>query len=516
MKARDTSSSLLRSGSRRPWVKACRRSVSVFGADEYQNPKSLRPFAHSGISLSTSQPSIRLIYVLPKLSDDGYLQCNIFHGFLNDDCVCLSYVWNFPPRPNPHVLKERIISMNGLLYPVRENLCDFLCMARHNGTRNSDDPRRFNLSVPIWIDALCIDQSNLIEKNHQVTQMGTIYLRASALHDWFGKADPENLGSLRTLELTGSHRLYSTTIQDRVWILMDDLTSLPEYKEPPLWDTETGVYIHRDPVFTSARERKIIDVLERPRVCDWIVSICCNVYWQRAWVVQEITLGKQRTFWFHTEPVDSGSIFRVYQLLQSMRTFRYGIKLVEDGARFVDFRPFRLPPTRGNELLDLMDGYTRQQCFDLRDRVYSLLSLSATQTRIEVDYSVDIVIVTYRVIKNHPGPLCLRHVSAAIEALDIRTDVPDSEHSFNVLNGPWVEFDVYYEPGYLPYTDCAALNEIGQILLSHGPENTPQRFLSTFAVTRSYCCITREGSTRHYVIRISLETRADFVAWYVI
>jgi hypothetical protein len=33
----------------------------------------------------------------------------------------------------------------------------------------------------LWVDAVCIDQANVKERNHQVAQMGTIYANASSL-----------------------------------------------------------------------------------------------------------------------------------------------------------------------------------------------------------------------------------------------------------------------------------------------------------------------------------------------
>lgn len=37
-----------------------------------------------------------------------------------------------------------------------------------------------------WIDAICLDQSNSIERNHQVSQMHNIYLEADTVLTWFG------------------------------------------------------------------------------------------------------------------------------------------------------------------------------------------------------------------------------------------------------------------------------------------------------------------------------------------
>lgn len=41
----------------------------------------------------------------------------------------------------------------------------------------------------LWIDALCIDQSNIAERNHQVGLMGEIYKKADHVLIWLGLGD---------------------------------------------------------------------------------------------------------------------------------------------------------------------------------------------------------------------------------------------------------------------------------------------------------------------------------------
>ena len=41
-------------------------------------------------------------------------------------------------------------------------------------------------SSKMFIDALCIDQSDIAERNHQVRQMGDVYRAAKAVVAWLG------------------------------------------------------------------------------------------------------------------------------------------------------------------------------------------------------------------------------------------------------------------------------------------------------------------------------------------
>ncbi|KAH8699364.1 heterokaryon incompatibility protein-domain-containing protein, partial [Phaeosphaeriaceae sp. PMI808] len=83
----------------------------------------------------------------------------------------LSYVWGTSLSP----LQARV---NGLGMWITENLD---CALRH---------LRFRTGIrTIWIDALCINQRNLAERNQQVRMMGSIYAMAHRVVIWLG---PEN------------------------------------------------------------------------------------------------------------------------------------------------------------------------------------------------------------------------------------------------------------------------------------------------------------------------------------
>jgi hypothetical protein len=46
--------------------------------------------------------------------------------------------------------------------------------------------------LSLWVDALRIDQDNVLERNHQVKKMATISQKASRVHVWLGRPDAEN------------------------------------------------------------------------------------------------------------------------------------------------------------------------------------------------------------------------------------------------------------------------------------------------------------------------------------
>ena len=134
-------------------------------------------FKHQPLDLS--KPTIRLVHLLPLPSPNGHIQCSISHATIGSTYTCLSYCWG---DPNPSCL----IEIDDKAFAIGHNLFDFLAAARR--TAACDDSLA---TGPYWIDALCIDQSNVSERNHQVRQMGTIYAQAVQVHVWLGPALPD-------------------------------------------------------------------------------------------------------------------------------------------------------------------------------------------------------------------------------------------------------------------------------------------------------------------------------------
>lgn len=124
--------------------------------------------------LDLSIDSIRLLVLLPgKLGDE--IECELVHRTFasKPKYEALSYTWGDPSN-------QKSICLNGSKFKVRVNLSNALTHIR------SEHERRF-----LWVDAICIDQSNLEERNCQVTLMAFIYTRAQVVLVWLGI--PKNL-----------------------------------------------------------------------------------------------------------------------------------------------------------------------------------------------------------------------------------------------------------------------------------------------------------------------------------
>lgn len=124
-----------------------------------------RPFKHQ--PLDNPHTSIRLLKIHPGSGET--VQCGLTQGALGDrPYQCLSYTWA-PDKPRHQIL------VNGGSYQVGDNLWRFLQAARSAGVAN-----------PLWIDAICINQVDTREKNHQVNRMKEIYSGSERTLIWLG------------------------------------------------------------------------------------------------------------------------------------------------------------------------------------------------------------------------------------------------------------------------------------------------------------------------------------------
>ncbi|KAH7077460.1 heterokaryon incompatibility protein-domain-containing protein [Paraphoma chrysanthemicola] len=127
-------------------------------------------FKHRPLDLDPSTHSIRLIRIHATEDDNKPINCDIKAATINDEYICLSYVWGEPSRAH-------WVLVDGKQLYIRQNLRDFLATAR-----KMEEFR----DTWIWIDAICIDQGNLRERGHQVQQMGRIFSNATRVVAWLG------------------------------------------------------------------------------------------------------------------------------------------------------------------------------------------------------------------------------------------------------------------------------------------------------------------------------------------
>lgn len=199
-----------------------------------------------------SQPTNIRLVTLEKGSDDEPIQCQLTDVEFTQNTFyeAVSYEWG--PRD-----RDKLIYLNGVPYMIRKNLYDALVHIR-----------RSRWDRHLWIDALCINQNDISEKNCQLQMMGPIYSQAWDTLVWLGLARDDS-------DLAISHL------------------------------NRIGLYGRGAALTLLGNEDKPYEKEMRA-----IVALCNRTYWQRIWVVQEVRLASQLTFYCGNKTIP-GEIFYV-------------------------------------------------------------------------------------------------------------------------------------------------------------------------------------------------------------
>ncbi|EFQ92328.1 hypothetical protein P3342_004475 [Pyrenophora teres f. teres] len=114
--------------------------------------------------LDATEQQIRLIRLL-EVSGSPIHTCEISSFGLNEvpPYVALSYTWDDEAAP------KGLVSLSGCPIATGQALCDFFDHIQASDIETLD--------LWLWIDQLCIDQANVLEKNHQIPLMSAIYSR---------------------------------------------------------------------------------------------------------------------------------------------------------------------------------------------------------------------------------------------------------------------------------------------------------------------------------------------------
>lgn len=219
------------------------------------------------------QGSIRLVKVHTCLSSTGRIRCSIrqvsSHDLDRRRYHCLSYTWG-------SAKEYHLISLNGLGFAVRSNLWRFLNAARSvygSGIGGDDDDDEDDDGPEFWIDALCIDQTNVDEVNHQIGLMNQIYSNAVDVIVWLGKGDVGRWSAFEFLiERVEVGRKGATCAKKK----QSSLSLLP------LGLGSTG---------RTGPSRG--DWPEDESVVQSLVDLCEDPYWGRTWIIQEVMLAKR-------------------------------------------------------------------------------------------------------------------------------------------------------------------------------------------------------------------------------
>lgn len=135
-------------------------------------------------ALDRSRKQIRLLNVLPG-SGENPVRAKVAYEFLAEDQIdpyeTVSYTWGDPKLRGEVEIDGSVIDVPA------SSAATLRCM------RRPDTCRR------VWIDAVCINQADIPERNSQVAMMGEIYRRSSHNLVYLGEEDASTQSAIASL-----------------------------------------------------------------------------------------------------------------------------------------------------------------------------------------------------------------------------------------------------------------------------------------------------------------------------
>ncbi|KID60580.1 Heterokaryon incompatibility, partial [Metarhizium hybridum] len=302
--------------------------------------------------------TFRILDVHPGQRDDP-LRCTLRHVRQDEGSQCkyagLSYAWG-----DPSVTSD--IMVNDARHTITRNLEIAL-----RGLRDS------SATLTLWVDAICINQMYIPEKNDQVRHMQTIYANADKVILWLGEASSESDRAIIFLK--------------HVCARLEQAGIVPEESLDP------QRYVEKDFL------RGLGDYLEPAFDEDWeaVAQLFMRPWWTRAWIVQELVAARTAEFRCGSTtiswPVLALSISLLAHCKMPITQFPHPLRVscARDRAWSMLYIKHDFAVKGSVDFLRLLD-HRRRNCADLRDKIYSLLGMTNefTRARLRPDYSAPV------------------------------------------------------------------------------------------------------------------------------
>lgn len=226
-----------------------------------------------------SDNHIRLVTIFPDQSGPIRANLNVEDESNCPHYKCLSYTWDGPRIDDTEESWRQpsfIINVNRFEVFVQPNLHNALLHLRDLG-----------ILGPLWIDALCINQTDNTEKKIQVARMNQIFGNAAEVLAWLGTGDARAVSVIRDIEKFG------VTHED---LMKQEVASK----------------------ILNPLEEDTIDDDKLIRMFDF--SLEFN-WFRRIWVVQEMLLARRLRFFCGTTTMGLESVWAMEILLFTARAF---------------------------------------------------------------------------------------------------------------------------------------------------------------------------------------------------
>ena len=272
--------------------------------------------------------------------------------------------------------------------------------------------RLSSITLQLWIDQICINQSNGTEKNMQVSKMKDIYRKANEVLIWLGNSHDNNETSIKShLEFIGHQYFFLRYFEH---FPVDEMDSL---------DKERAKLKAFLATLQSPRLQQISSMMKPQSVALRDLLEWSSLSWfRRCWTLQEVAVAYKATFIYGSEFWSRELQLRAIHALlyvwlaHGMASFDLHGAMPEWCFDILSpFRSFQYlfgyeTEFRSIKLSAALDLSRKAQCTDPRDHVYCVLGLIGQDYGIRPDYrrsnsSGDVFTEATKAIIEHEGCL---------------------------------------------------------------------------------------------------------------
>ncbi|KAF1987744.1 HET-domain-containing protein [Aulographum hederae CBS 113979] len=288
--------------------------------------------------------SIRLLRLVHGSYHED-IQTEIFEAWLDElDCLmpyeALSYVWGSTSEGNMVP-----INIDGSVKRVTGNLREAL---RHLRDKHCDRI--------LWVDAICIDQENDLEKGHQVKHMGRIYKQAERVVAWLGTSTKETDEAISEMN----------ELVEQFWPFKYGQEDQGKEKSHVL-DHQVG-----------------------------LIQLLCSPWFERVWILQEVANARVADMVCGNKSISGWKLALVTSHL-------LGYQVPTHCQAVLDILPGNARKhswwSKKPDLYTLLKKFRHSSATDPRDKIFALLGLASDASQsefLQADYTRDFTYVASR------------------------------------------------------------------------------------------------------------------------
>lgn len=367
--------------------------------------------------LNVSRKEIRLLHIHPAAWNDG-IECYMEIVSLKDypKFQAISYVWG-------DTTNKLSITVNGQELAVTQNVVTGLQRLRATGE-----------TLALWLDAVCVNQSDIHERSEQVQCMREIYSSANEVFIWLGygrdsrspSEQPEIVrwtGDDRDLEIVDSYFKQGvlqngSNEKDKE---TEDVVGLFVYMKLRAMDK----HVHEIPFF-DVQGGKLQTGKTWLAIIQAMHTLSSHPWWTRIWVVQETILTRKATVLYGNITVpwtlvaeSTRAAARHIHCCGDLHQARGGRELraiVElRKARYDDLEWLRAARAQNKKLslYQVMSRTHSRNATDVRDEVFGVLGLVTDwfgEPPLISDYDLSPSEVSMRVVTKHVQSTLSLHI----------------------------------------------------------------------------------------------------------